>query len=50
MEAIPMCLGTIKYDSIRQTQLIYSLIIIRLATCFNEGLMMTPQGRNMLQI
>ena len=25
----------LKYDSIRQTQLIYSLIIIRLATCFD---------------
>jgi hypothetical protein len=36
MEAIPMCLGTIKIEIVSvEHNLIYSLIFIRLATCFD---------------
>jgi len=37
MEAIPMNLGTNKQDSTRQTQLVYSFIIVELVTCFDPA-------------
>jgi hypothetical protein len=59
MEAIPMCLciNKIKEERIRQIHIVYLVVIVVLATCFDpvgssshKGLMMTLQCRNMSSI